>query len=167
MCITTKNCIFFCMSNELNPECPSCHCKMIHYDSRKRIIRRLDGKISYIILRRMYCKHCKKLHLELPNFLIPRKQYAAKFIQTILNNAQNVLDVYSNYNYPSDVTKFRWMSWYKNMLSNLFKSIKDLGISALSKFKLLLSQNSLLSSIKKLKYKHFLFLIQIYYKLNL
>lgn len=165
MSITTKSCVFFCMSNELNPECPNCHCKMTHYDSRKRIFRRPGGKVSYIILRRLYCKHCKKMHLELPNFLIPNKHYAAKFIQTILNNARNVLDVYSNYNYPSDMTKIRWIAWYRAMLRETSKHLQDLYGTALSKLQLLLSQNSLLSSTKKLKRKALLCLIQIYYNL--
>lgn len=153
------------MSNDLNPECPHCNCKMGHYDSRKRIIRIPNGKCRYIVLRRLYCKHCHKLHLELPNFLIPHKHYAVKFIHTILNNAQNVLDVYSNYNYPSDMTKFRWITWYRTMLYESSKHLQDLCVTALSKFKLLLSQNSLLSSTKKLKRREMLCLIQIYYNL--
>lgn len=54
-------------------ECPSCNCKdaLIGHGKRKRRVIGL-GKKRYILVQRMRCKYCGKIHTVHPEFIIRR-----------------------------------------------------------------------------------------------
>ena len=65
--------------------CPKCGSLCTGYDTRSRKVISGDGLSVKYQLRRVYCKPCKALHIELPDFIHPHKQYGSKVIKTALS----------------------------------------------------------------------------------
>ena len=54
-------------------------------DSKKRIVKDAAGQEYIFNLRRLYCSHCQKLHVEIPDFILPNKHYSRRTIESVLN----------------------------------------------------------------------------------
>lgn len=76
------------LSNEA-PVCPSCGILMSGYDSRKRHCIDRSGEKSWYLLRRLRCPGCRRLHLELPDFMIPVKHYEAHLIHDTIAGTED------------------------------------------------------------------------------
>ena len=108
--------MFFVQSNEGIPFCPVCQSPMKPYDYRKRIMKQYDGETEYLILRRCRCTNngCNKLHIQLPDLLLPHKHYAASIIEeTIEDREDNLLMIPD---YPCQDTLSRWKKWFASAL---------------------------------------------------
>ena len=77
-------------------------------DRRKRQVLTEYGKKKVYLLRRMYCQKCKKLHLELPDFMIPHKWYEAEAIEAVLTGKDEACPICTR-------TKKRWKKWYESV----------------------------------------------------
>lgn len=66
------------------PVCPVCGQLLSGYDRRARHIIDSLGNVHWFSLRRLRCNNCKKLHLELPDFMRPNKHYEAQLIKDVL-----------------------------------------------------------------------------------
>ena len=64
--------------------CPCCGEPMNFRDSRKRIRRKEGGCTEHLMVRRLQCPQCRKLHVELPDCLIPHKHYDAEVISGVI-----------------------------------------------------------------------------------
>lgn len=74
---------FFVRSEEVIP-CPCCHGHLGVAGSRRRGYIQSSGEKSTLIIRRMRCKQCNKVHHELPDILVPYKRYDAASIEEIV-----------------------------------------------------------------------------------
>ena len=74
-------------SNE-TPYCPHCERALRAVGSRTRSVRRNDGSLNKLIIRRLRCDHCKRIHHELPDENVPFKRYSAKAIEEILSSRE-------------------------------------------------------------------------------
>lgn len=81
--------------------CPECGQALSGYDTRKRHVIDGSGAVYWFSLRRLRCSGCKKLHLEIPDFIQPKKHYEAKVIS-------NTLAGLSDYCPADDSTIWRW-----------------------------------------------------------
>lgn len=54
-------------------------------DSRKRIVKDATGQEYVFNLRRLICPQCYKLHIEIPDFMLPNKHYSKHTIKSVLN----------------------------------------------------------------------------------
>ncbi len=66
------------------PLCPVCGSLCSGYDTRLRRMVGGDGSVAVYRIRRVRCPACAVLHHELPDFLRPRKRYAAAVITDAL-----------------------------------------------------------------------------------
>jgi len=64
--------------------CPICGGKLSAYDRKARKVRTQAGEIETLLLRRLRCKHCQRLHTELPDFLVPYKRFCRESIEDVL-----------------------------------------------------------------------------------
>ena len=53
--------------------------------SRKRRLRETDGSQSTLIVRRLRCGHCCRIHHELPDAVVPYKRYCSETVEEILS----------------------------------------------------------------------------------
>lgn len=89
--------------------CPRCGGLLKHYDTVKRIVRTKWRKSEWITIRRMYCPKCGCVHRELPEDILPFKQYEAEMIRGVLEGFITS-DTLGFEDYPAEVTMSRWLS---------------------------------------------------------
>jgi len=74
----------FKIHNRDAPLCPSCRSLCSGYDTRPRRVIGDDGRAVVYRLRRVRCLICDVLHVELPDFMRPRKRYTGAVIDAVL-----------------------------------------------------------------------------------
>ncbi len=111
-------------------QCPHCGGLLKVIGSRKRKYINSAGEKVTLIIRRLRCKNCKRIHHELPDILIPYKRYESISIENLLVDTERS-------NTPAeDSTFYRWKLWFNNLLirilsfllSNLDKKTMKCGL---------------------------------------
>ncbi len=67
------------------PQCPDCNGSMSVRDSRKRLVKDIEGNIYTFHLRRLCCNSCGHIHIELPDFIMGYKQYSKTTIEKVVS----------------------------------------------------------------------------------
>jgi len=83
------------------PLCPDCRVLLSGYDTRTRHVIDSSGIKHCFLLRRLRCPNCKAIHLELPDFMQPKKHYEAQLIADVVAG-------HSEYCPADDSTIRRW-----------------------------------------------------------
>ena len=87
----TDRCIYHVKSQEASI-CPVCGVsELIVIGSRKRILYDSSGEKRILVIRRLRCKGCSRLHHELPDQIVPYKRYASESIEEVLDNVSPVV----------------------------------------------------------------------------
>ncbi len=131
--------IFLIKSKENNFCCPICTGKLSGYDHRKRIVKNSNGEKETYLIRRLKCKNCHKLHTEIPDFILPYKQYKAEVIESEIDETRQDCPA-------EDSTRQRWKKWFiqkRNVLESMLRMIYvrtnnkalKLGVSLLDKIR--------------------------------
>ncbi len=94
-----------------HPACPCCGEPMNYRDSRKRIRRKEGGCTEHLLVRRLRCPKCRKLHVELPDCLVPHKHYDAEVISGVIDGIVTPDDLDSE-DRPCAMTMRRWLRWF-------------------------------------------------------
>ncbi len=89
------------------PICGSPHLKII--GSRKRNAWQSDGEKIIMIIRRLRCINCLKIHHELPDKLVPYKRYTSSAIETVLDNTTEI--------YCENGSIYRLKKWFSEIES--------------------------------------------------
>ncbi len=97
---------FFVRSAEIVP-CPCCGKLLIVIGSRHRVWFQSSGGRSKLIIRRLRCESCFKIHHELPDLLVPYKRYDAESIEGVLNEPPRT-DIAVD-----ESTLLRWKHWFR------------------------------------------------------
>ena len=92
--------------------CPECRGELKHYDRRER--RSEDTKGAKIIcrIRRLRCQKCRRLHNELPDFIVPYKRYSAEVIVSVSEGKDTDVPYEGR-------TRQRIKAWYKKVTNHL------------------------------------------------
>lgn len=99
---------FLVKSTEQIP-CPCCGDKLLVIGSRKRKYRNKAGETNILIIRRLRCNKCNKIHHELPDIIVPYKRYDSESIEAVVFKNDR-LDVAAD-----DSTIIRLKNWFKTM----------------------------------------------------
>lgn len=96
---------FYVRSSEVNG-CPLCHGALTVSGSRQRTRRPPDGTRQVLIIRRLYCVACERIHHELPDCLVPYKRYDADSLETFAREGHTAA-------IAADESTFdRWEAWF-------------------------------------------------------
>ena len=101
--------IFFVESSVVS-YCPVCGEVLVYRDSCERIMLQEGRERSVYLIRRLKCPGCERLHRELPDCMVPYKQYAAEVISGALDGYVTSCDEDSS-DYPCESTMHRWHHW--------------------------------------------------------
>lgn len=104
--------------------CPICGGRLYHYDSRERSVRIDEELYYYFLLRRLRCAGCRKLHLELPDFLLPNQRCFKAVIEQALRSEPVAV-------VKDPRTPKRWRKWWTCMSASLraaFQSLVHRGL---------------------------------------
>ena len=100
--------------------CPLCGEKLTVRGERKRKIKQGDGEKSTLIIRRLRCAKCRRIHHELPDCVIPYKRYSADVVEAVINGGKKVGVA------VEDGTIRRMIQWWKLMLPYYINVLKTL-----------------------------------------
>lgn len=90
--------------------CPDCGHTLSYRDSRLRIRKVHGGGRDQLLIRRLKCDHCHRLHNELPDILAPYKHYTSEVIEDVVDGVIDSDDLETEA-FPCDATMRRWNAW--------------------------------------------------------
>lgn len=96
--------MFFVRSEEVIP-CPCCQGHLGVIGSRRRRYIQSSGEKVTLVIRRMRCESCCKIHHELPNILVPYKRYDAASIEETVSQQNPAVAA-------DESTLFRLRQWF-------------------------------------------------------
>ena len=64
-------------------DCPICQTMLLMRGIRKRVLYKSEVEKQTLIIRRLHCEKCEKIHHELPDCIVPYKRYCASAIEAI------------------------------------------------------------------------------------
>ena len=136
------------MSNDTH-HCPECGAVLKHRDYKRRIMKLEGGAKQFILIERLQCKACRRLHNALPYFLVPYKHYKTDIISGVLDNIVSPDDL-DDEDYPCEETMKRWHHWFRSNHENIDGFMKSIGYRFLGFGEdLLNSKISLLTHLRK------------------
>jgi hypothetical protein len=80
--------VFFCKANECTVMCPICGGELFMRSLRARKLTDAGGKKIILMIRRLICGQCRRLHHELPDVLVPYKRHSAETIEAIIEGKE-------------------------------------------------------------------------------
>jgi hypothetical protein len=97
---------YYVKSEESNvcPVCGNPELKVI--GSRKRGVLKGDGEAIILIIRRLRCLDCKRIHHELPDMLVPYKRYSSRVIEAIVDDISDEISC-------EDSSIYRIKRWFQ------------------------------------------------------
>ena len=116
-----------CKSEE-EPVCPICQNKLKFRDWRRRISLKEGREVTWIMIRRLYCRKCRRLHNELPDILSPYKHYDAETIEGVVDGIV-LPDDRGSETYPCEATMNRWKQWITHNTSFIEGFLRLIGYS--------------------------------------
>jgi hypothetical protein len=102
--------VFFVRSAEQN-YCPCCTGSLKVVGSRPRKFIDSLGNAHVLIIRRLRCTDCKRIHHELPDILVPYKRYDSESIEAALNGDHGLFVA------ADESTINRWRNWFKTVVN--------------------------------------------------
>ena len=97
--------VVFVRSREHNP-CPCCGGSLRVIGSRKRRYIKDTGETVILVIRRLSCRHCGRLHHELPDILVPYKRYGSESVEAVVSGKDSLTVT------ADESTIRRWRNWF-------------------------------------------------------
>lgn len=113
--------MFFVRSGEQN-FCPCCGGSLKVIGSRKRGYSKETGERVILIIRRLRCLICYRIHHELPDILVPYKRYGSESIEAVLN-CDKTLAVAAD-----ESTISRWKKWFSDLANHFLGCLISIDI---------------------------------------
>ena len=102
--------------------CPCCGGALEVIGSRKRKAWQSSGEPLLLVIRRLRCVRCRRIHHELPDLLVPYKRYTADSIEPVVSGEKKVAVA------ADDSTIRRWRSWFFELSSYLAGCLVSIAI---------------------------------------
>ncbi|WP_371360901.1 DUF6431 domain-containing protein [Sporomusa malonica] len=106
---------------EQNP-CPCCGERLSVIGSRRRKYITSSGETTVLVIRRLKCRHCNRVHHELPDILVPYKRYGSEPIEPVVGG-EVVLTVAAD-----ESTLFRWRNWFSHRAEHFAGCLASISI---------------------------------------
>lgn len=133
--------MYYLRIDETRLNCPHCGHELTYRDSRARIWCHCNEPAERILIHRMFCNVCKRLHTVLPDVLVPHKHYGAPEIESVLES-----DVRSDE--VSDSTAARWRQWIRGNKAQIEGVLQSLKVEDEDKLPELRSKENLFVRLK-------------------
>jgi hypothetical protein len=104
---------FFVRSTERIP-CPCCGGALNVIGSRRRRYIDPAGAVVALIIRRLRCRDCRRVHHELPDILVPYKRHSSESIESVVSAKAQEVSISAD-----DSTLFRLRCWFLGLAEHL------------------------------------------------
>jgi len=113
--------VFFVRSGEQNP-CPVCDSVLKIIGSRRRGYIKEEGDRRILMIRRLRCTSCNRIHHELPDCLVPYKRHESSSIEAAVAGT-SALTVAAD-----ESTISRWKQWFSAIAGYFVGALLSIGI---------------------------------------
>ncbi|UQZ82172.1 hypothetical protein SK3146_01329 [Paenibacillus konkukensis] len=113
---------FFVRCAEVVPS-PCCGEALSVIGSRKRKLVDEGGDCRLLVIRRLRCKGCRKIHHELPDCVVPYKRYESACVEQVVSESEVPSTVAAD-----DATLRRWKIWFREQTVYLLGCLKSIAI---------------------------------------
>ncbi|MDI6915070.1 MAG: DUF6431 domain-containing protein [Desulfitobacteriaceae bacterium] len=113
---------FFVRCAESVP-CPCCGEQLSVIGSRKRKSKNSVGQTKVLVIRRLRCVECRRIHHELPDCLVPYKRYESASIECVVSKDSESSDVAAD-----DATLYRMRVWFNTLLPYFLGCLNSIAI---------------------------------------
>lgn len=118
----SKSDFFYIRSREEISECPICGNTLKVVGSRKRVLIEHEGTKKKLIIRRLKCQHCNRIHHELPDTIVPYKRYSSEVVECCICDEKDAL--------PCELTTIQkikiWYFFLESHFESTFEALKIL-----------------------------------------
>ncbi|HVJ49863.1 DUF6431 domain-containing protein [Desulfitobacterium sp.] len=114
--------VFFVRCAESIP-CPCCGEQLEVIGSRRRQRIRKSGEVQVLVIRRLRCTQCRRIHHELPDCLVPYKRYESECVEQGITDSSKSVDIAVD-----DSTLYRWKTWFHTLQPYLLGCLKSIAI---------------------------------------
>lgn len=129
-------------SNEVHI-CPVCGGRLGVKDYRLRsVIKNGETSPRWYKLRRLQCCQCHRLHLELPDFMVPFKRHESASVQEVLDGKPTACCA-------EESTMLRWKKAFAARALQTEMALRLLLSKVRGKYRPLLNETSLLTQLRK------------------
>ena len=111
---------FFLVRSEEQHVCPICGGKLNRFGRRNRTKLEKNGVKIILSIQRLRCSHCKRIHHELPDCLVPYKHYGQESIEEVLSAEGNKEITVA----ADNSTILRWESWFASRINHFIGCLR-------------------------------------------
>jgi len=103
--------------------CPCCGETLAVMGSRLRKLAGADGEGRLLVIRRLRCRGCRKIHHELPDCIVPYKRYESACVEAVVAEpeAPSAIAV-------DDATLRRWRHWFRQQSAYLLGALRSIAL---------------------------------------
>lgn len=112
---------FFVRCAEMVPS-PCCGGELKVIGSRKRKLTSESGESRVLVVRRLRCTQCRKIHHELPDCIVPYKRYESTCVEQVISKPEEASTVAAD-----DATLRRWKNWFREQSTYLLGSLRSIA----------------------------------------
>lgn len=113
--------MFFVRSGEQS-FCPCCSGQLKVAGSRRRKYINDLGDIVVLVIRRLRCSHCNRLHHELPDILVPYKRHGSASIEAVITGKAPLTVT------ADDATIRRWRNWFMELTDYFLGCLESIAV---------------------------------------
>lgn len=121
-CLSIHAAAFFVRCAEAVP-CPCCGEQLVVIGSRQRTCRSDSGEKKVLVIRRLRCTRCRRIHHELPDCLLPYKRYESVCVERLVSDSSESTDIAAD-----DSTLYRWRTWFHALLPYFLGCLTSIAI---------------------------------------
>lgn len=114
--------MFFVRCAEVVPS-PCCHATLSVIGSRGRKIVHASGEQSKLVIRRLRCRACRKVHHELPDCIVPYKRYESGCVENVITSEPSEVDIAAD-----NSTLYRWRSWFCSLATYMLGCLDSIAV---------------------------------------
>ncbi|MDU2241540.1 MAG: DUF6431 domain-containing protein [Paenibacillus sp.] len=101
---------------------PCCGGELKVIGSRKRKLTSESGESRVLVVRRLRCTQCRKIHHELPDCIVPYKRYESTCVEQVISKPEEASTVAAD-----DATLRRWKNWFREQSTYLLGSLRSIA----------------------------------------
>lgn len=113
--------VFFVRSDEQNP-CPCCGGLLKVIGSRRRGYINGLGEHRVLMIRRLRCALCNRVHHELPDRVVPYKRYGSRSIEAVVSEDATLFVE------ADESTIIRWKRWFLDLVNYFAGALSSIAI---------------------------------------